>query len=195
MQSAPQFIFEAGEKPSLPLFPVPLVVATDDSTSGYGCLVDDPADIDIEIVRWPAQGWRPVDEGTGDEGGVVEGIFHGEWSGDILMGRNEAVGGNYVLGWSRDPQQASAGKATAPRDQVLLWHLNYHPDGGQLWIMRRSWCRWRWPATILRRKRSWRSGVTAARASIFIPASGTRVFSRSRTGSAFSTGRAASMPG
>lgn len=134
MQTAPRYIFEANEKPSLPLFPVPLVEATDESVKGYGYLVDDPAGCEIEIVRWPAQGWRPVDEDTGDEGGVVEGIFHGEWSGDILMGRNEAVGGEYVLGWSRDPQHASANESTAPRDQVLLWHMNYHPDGGQLFF-------------------------------------------------------------
>ena len=134
MQTAPQYIFEASEKPSLPLFQVPLVVASDENTKGYGYLVDDPAACDIEIVRWRAQGWRPVDEDSGDEGGVVEGIFHGEWSGDILMGRNEAVGGEYVLGWSRDPQQASASEATTPRDQVLLWHMNYHPDGGQLFF-------------------------------------------------------------
>ncbi len=134
MQTAPKYIFEASEKPSLPLFPVPLIVANDENTKGYGYLVDDPAACDIEIVRWRAQGWRPVDKDSGDEGGVVEGIFHGEWSGDILMGRNEAVGGEYVLGWSRDPQQASAIEATVPRDQVLLWHMNYHPDGGQLFF-------------------------------------------------------------
>ena len=75
-----------------------------------------------------------MDEGTGDEGGVVEGIFHGIWTGDVLTGRNEAVGGEYVLGWSRDPQTACAEQATAPRDQVLLWHMNYHPDGGQLFF-------------------------------------------------------------
>jgi len=83
-------------------------------------------------VRWPAQGWRPVDEGTGDEAGWVEGTFSGVWKGDVLYGSNEAVGGHYVLGWSTDPQQASDGAATGPRDQVLLWHMNYHPDGGQL---------------------------------------------------------------
>ncbi len=28
---------------------------------------------------------------------------------------------------------------TAPRDQVLLWHMNYHPDGGQLfWPLTRQ---------------------------------------------------------
>jgi len=132
--NAPVYIFEASEKPSLPLHQVPLVVATDDSVKGYGCLVDHPDDIDIEIVRWPAQGWRPVDADTGDEGGWVEGIFHGEWKGDILFGTNEAVSGNYVLGWSTDPQLARAGEQTVPRESVLLWHFNYHPDGGQLFF-------------------------------------------------------------
>ncbi len=37
-----------------------------------------------------------------------------------------------MLGWSADPQHASAVEPTVPRDQVLLWHMNYHPDGGQL---------------------------------------------------------------
>ncbi len=130
--AAPQYIFDAQEKPSLPLFQVPLIEATDHAVREYGCLVDDPDRFDIEIVRWPTQGWRPVDEGTGDEAGYVEGVFHGEWAGDILMGRNEAVNGEYVLGWSTDPQQASNTVATTSRNQVLLWHMNYHPDGGQL---------------------------------------------------------------
>lgn len=52
----------------------------------------------------------------------------------MLYGSNEAVNGNYVLGWSTDPQKASADAATVPRDQVLLWHMNYHPDGGQLFF-------------------------------------------------------------
>ena len=134
MKSAPTYIFEASEKPSLPLHPVPLIEATAQSLEGYGRLVDDADGFEIEITRWPAQGWRPVDDGTGDEGGGVEGIFHGEWRGDVLMGRNEAVDGEYVLGWSCDPQRASAERATVARDQVLLWHMNYHPYGGQLFF-------------------------------------------------------------
>ncbi len=130
--NAPEYIFEASSKPSLPWHEVPLIRATDESVKGYGCLVDDPEGFEIEITRWPQQGWRPIDEGTGDEGGWVEGTFSGEWKGDVLYGRNEAVGGHYVLGWSTDPQQAQADSQTAPRDQVLLWHMNYHPDGGQM---------------------------------------------------------------
>lgn len=134
MRNAPTYIFEASEKPSLPLVDVPLVMATDEVLGGYGHLVDDPQDCRVEITRWPAQGWRPVDDGTGDEGGTTEGVFEGLWKGDVLTGCNEAVGGDYVLGWSCDPQQASAVSATVPRTRVLLWHLNYHPDGGQLFF-------------------------------------------------------------
>ena len=131
-QPAPNYIFEANEKPTLELVEVPLIEATEQSVKGYGCLVDDPDNFEIEIVTWPAQDWRPVDADTGNEGGFVEGIFHGEWKGDVLMGSNEAVDGHYVLGWSTDPQVASSERQTVTRDQVLLWHLNYHPDGGQM---------------------------------------------------------------
>jgi len=121
--NAPQYLFAPADKPSLPLHEAPLVEATDDSVQGYGCLIDHPDDIDIEIVRWPATGWRKVDEDSGDEAGWVEGIFHGEWQGDVLYGHNEAVSGHYVLGWSTtDPQLASTTQQTVPRDQVLLWH-------------------------------------------------------------------------
>lgn len=130
--SAPEYIFEASSKPSLPWHEVPLIRATEESVKGYGCLVEDPDSFEIEIVQWPAQGWRPIDEGTGDEAGWVEGTFRCGWRGDVLYGENEAVNGNYVLGWSADPQQAQVERQTAPRDQVLLWHMNYHPDGGQM---------------------------------------------------------------
>jgi len=131
-QSAPEYLFEASEKPTLDLVEVPLIEATEESVRGYGRLVDDPDRCEIEISTWPAQDWRPVDVGTGNEAGFVEGIFHGEWKGDVLMGSNEAVKGHYVLGWSTDPQSASSERQTVPREQVLLWHLNYHPDGGQM---------------------------------------------------------------
>ncbi|MBX2886178.1 MAG: ureidoglycolate lyase [Granulosicoccus sp.] len=140
--NAPEYLFSANDKPSLPWHEVPLVRATDESVKGFGQLVEDPENCEIEIIRWPAQGWRPVDEGTGDEAGWVEGVFSCEWQGDVLYGRNDAVNGHYVLGWSKDPQHASSHARNnsaadnpfgpANRKQVLLWHMNYHPDGGQL---------------------------------------------------------------
>ena len=59
----------------------------------------------------------------------VEGIFTGEWRDDVLYGSNEAVGGNYVLGWSDILRETATGRT---RQRVHLWHMNYHPDGGQL---------------------------------------------------------------
>ena len=117
----------------LPWYDVPLVVADDDSVRGFGCLVDDPDNFDIEIVQWPAQGWRPVDAGTGDEAGTVEGIFHSEWHGQVLRATNDAVNGDYILGWSTNPETASEDAGQDP-ERVLLWHMNYHPDGGQLFF-------------------------------------------------------------
>ena len=132
--NAPTYIFEAADKPSLPLHSVPVIAATDETLKGFGRLVDDADACEIEITRWPAQGWRSVDPGTGDEAGSVEGIFSGQWCGDVLMGTNDAVNGKYVLGWATDPQQADNQKATIARERILLWNFNYHPDGGQMFF-------------------------------------------------------------
>ena len=119
---------------TLPWHRVPLIVASDAALEGYGCLVDDADAFEVEIVQWPAQGWRPVDAGTGDEGGCVEGVFHSEWHGQVLRARNDAVGGDYILGWSDNPANASEQAQAEPPARVLLWHLNYHPDGGQMFF-------------------------------------------------------------
>jgi hypothetical protein len=120
---------------ALPWHETPLVRATDENLRGYGCLVDDPCDCRVEIVRWPAAGKRPVDPDTGDQGGTVRGTFEFHWDGDTMFGRNTAVGDHYLLGWSRNPGEARArGEPSVPRDRLLLWHANYHPDGGQLFF-------------------------------------------------------------
>ncbi len=119
--------------PALPLLEVPLVRADDAALEGYGRLVDDPDGCPIEIVRWPATGARPVDPGTGDQGGTVRGTFEFWWEGEMLHGRNHAVDDEYLLGWSRPPEQASRARPREP-GRVLLWHANYHPDGGQLFF-------------------------------------------------------------
>jgi ureidoglycolate lyase len=110
----------------------PIVLATPASLRGYGELVETPDAFPIEIVRWPAQGPRPVDPNSGDQGGLAEGRFELEWRGDTLYGRNEAVGDGYLFGWSDWPSDARASGPTKRRDQVLIWRANYHPDGGQL---------------------------------------------------------------
>lgn len=112
---------------------IPLVDATDENITAYGRLIDSPDEQEIEIRRWPAGGWRPVDPDSGDEGGTIEGTFHSEWRGDILYGRNEAVGGHYILGYGAEPATAAQGDPRPP-ERILLWHANYHPDGGQLFF-------------------------------------------------------------
>ncbi len=112
---------------------MPVVEATGDALAGYGRLVDDPGECPIEIVRWPARGTRPVDADTGDQGGTTEGVFVSEWQGDILYGRNEAVGGHYILAYAVPPEDARTDHAE-PSRRMMLWHANYHPDGGQLFF-------------------------------------------------------------
>jgi hypothetical protein len=108
------------------------VRATAETLAGYGELIGaEYHNYPIKIVRWPAQGWRPVDEDCGDEGGTREGVFHSYWKGDVLYGKNDAVSGHYILGYSVDPHDADETHKREPT-QVMLWHANYHPDGGQL---------------------------------------------------------------
>ena len=54
-----------------------VVDAAPDTLQGYGELIDDPHRRAIEIVRWPAQGTRPVDTDTGDQGGTTQGADGG----------------------------------------------------------------------------------------------------------------------
>lgn len=129
--TAPDYL-NPGVPSGLERVKIPTVVATNETLDGYGCLVDgDPEQFDVEIVRWPAQGWRPVDPDCGDEGGTTQGIFVSEWKGDVLYGSNEAVGGHYVLGYATEPGEAREDHSRQP-ECVMLWHCNYHPDGGQL---------------------------------------------------------------
>jgi hypothetical protein len=112
---------------------IPVVEATAESLKGYGVLVNDPESVEVEIVRWPALGWRPVDSDSGDEAGTTEGVFISRWQGDVLFGSNEAVGGEYVLGYGVAPENAMTDHEEKP-SQILVWHANYHPDGGQLFF-------------------------------------------------------------
>ena len=136
MQTAPNYL-NPGIPSGLKRVIIPIVEANEQSLSGYGCLVTDPDEVEIEIVRWPSVGKRPVDTDSGDEGGTTEGMFVCEWKGDILYGRNEAVDGHYILGYGTEPIQASEHHSNKP-ERLLLWHANYHPDGGQLFFPQTS---------------------------------------------------------
>ena len=43
---------------------IPLVKATNENLKGYGYLIDSFENSDIEIVTWPKQGWRDIEEGN-----------------------------------------------------------------------------------------------------------------------------------
>lgn len=76
----------------------PLVLATERCLEGYGRVVHEPKGFPIEITRWPAQGWRPVDKNSGDQGGLAEGIFDSWWDGETLYASNGAVNDRYLFG-------------------------------------------------------------------------------------------------
>ena len=120
---------------------IEVVKATSSNLKGYGLLVgNNYKNFPIEIITWPKQGWRKIDADTGNEGGTTEGLFKFEWKGDVLYGVNNAVvdvtdynkEGAYLLGWSCDPNSANRKKQSTSREQLYMWHANYHPDGGQL---------------------------------------------------------------
>ena len=121
---------------------IPLVKATNENLKGYGYLIDSFENSDIEIVTWPKQGWRDIEEGTGNEGGTTEGSFDTWWQGDVLYGQNNAVqhksdyevDGKYILGYSNNPDQELQKDKYSDPTKIFLWHANYHPDGGQLFF-------------------------------------------------------------
>ena len=128
--------------PSFNKVEIPLVNATNENLKGYGYLVDVYDQCKIEIVTWPKQGWRDIEEGTGNEGGTTEGPFEAWWEQNILYGRNSAVehkseydkDGRYLLGYSSDPDTLKKNYIKEDPKQIYIWHVNYHPDGGQLFF-------------------------------------------------------------
>ena len=171
---------------------MPVVDATPASLEGYGRLVEgNPEDCRIEIVRWPAQGTRPVDAGTGDQGGTTTGVFASEWRGDILYGRNDAVGGHYILAYAQPPEIAREDHSRAP-ERMMLWHANYHPDGGQLFFpLEREpyYVPLALPGDDISPQQFVCFRVAATAASTCIRMSGTRARSGCAARSDFSTGR------
>ena len=128
--------------PSFNKVEIPLVNATNENLKGYGYLVDVYDQCKIEIVTWPKQEWRDIEEGTGNEGGTTEGPFEAWWEQNILYGRNSAVehkseydkDGRYLLGYSSDPDTLKKNYIKEDPKQIYIWHVNYHPDGGQLFF-------------------------------------------------------------
>ena len=118
---------------------IPLIEATNKSLEGYGYLVDNFDKCEIEIVTWPKQGWRNIEEGTGNEGGTTEGPFETWWEKNILYGKNNAVEhkseydkeGKYLLGYSSVPEDSKKKLITKDfKSEVCMKNLpvNYNFD-------------------------------------------------------------------
>lgn len=119
---------------------VPLRLASAGTLKGFGRVVTNFAEAEVEIVTWPASGWRPVVAGTGNEGGITEGAFEMEWRGDVLHAVNHAVKRSYVTAWSCPPDEAREDRIVHPADRKFLYthEANYHPDGGQVFFPRNN---------------------------------------------------------
>ncbi len=117
---------------------VPMRLVTPATFEGYGRIVRSFDEASVDLVPWPAPGKRRLDPGTGVGGGITSGIFRMNWKGDVLYAENHAVGGSYVTGWSRLPDEASEREQTVPRKRVLACEANYHPDGGQVFFPRNN---------------------------------------------------------
>lgn len=122
---------------TLPWHRVSTVVANNETLQGFGCMVsrEEYETFAMEIVQWPKPEGRPIDADTGNQAGTKQGIFDFWWEGDVLFGKNNAVKDEYLLGWSVNPAEAVRGEELQQSPgRVLLWHANYHPDGGQLFF-------------------------------------------------------------
>lgn len=122
--------------PGVRVVDVPLVEANEETFAPYGRIVHDYAGEEVWLTQWPARGRRTVEAGTGRGGGTVEGAFEMERRGDLMLGRNEAVGGYYVTGWFADPLTATPEGTDPDPSRVLVREANYHPDGGQVFFPR-----------------------------------------------------------
>ena len=114
---------------------IPLLEATNENLKGYGYLIDNYDESNIEIVTWPKQGWREIDEGTGNEGGITQGSFEVWWDDKILYGKNNAVqhkieyeiDGKYILGYSslsQDESKKKCGICASKKDIYVARHLS-----------------------------------------------------------------------
>jgi ureidoglycolate lyase len=121
-------IDEAG----ISIFEVPLTHATPESLQGFGRIVTAFEEAEVDIETWPAQGWRPVEPGTGNEGGITSGQFEVHRQGELMHARNHAVDGHYVTGWFADPATASEQAVDVNHSRIFVREANYHPDGGQV---------------------------------------------------------------
>ena len=121
---------------SVDIVEVPVRRATKENFSAYGRIVKDFDAEEVEIKVWPQPGWRKIDPGTGNEGGITEGPFDIYRKGDVACAENHAVNGHYIIGWFGDPARAATDKKSPDITKIYTREANYHPDGGQVFYPR-----------------------------------------------------------
>lgn len=121
-------------EPGIRIHEVPLVMATAETLRNCARIEYSFENAHVEIVPWPAPGWRQVVPGTGDQGGVTEGDFVMKYAGEKMLAYNHAVDGYYVTGWFADPPAAREDVEPADRSRILVREANYHPDGSQVFF-------------------------------------------------------------
>ena len=140
---------------------------------------------------------RPIDADTGDQGGTTEGVFVSEWRGDILYGRNDAVGGHYILGYGDAARARPHRPRRRRRAASCSGTRTTTPTAASSSFRSRSGrfsCPSRCPATTSRPSASSAFASTAREGSTSTPTSGTRASSPSPERSASSTSRARCTP-
>jgi hypothetical protein len=123
-------------QPGIRVHSVPLVRASAASLDGLALIETSFDAAQVQIVTWPAPGWRPVVEGTGNEGGITQGDFVMKYAGEKMLAYNHAVDGYYVTGWFADPATANENATQVDRSRIYVREANYHPDGSQVFFPR-----------------------------------------------------------
>jgi ureidoglycolate lyase len=96
-------------------------------------------------------GLAPIDQNSGNQGGITEGLFEFWWKGETLYARNNAVGDSYLFGWSNWPEEATREGPGGARQRALIWRPIITPMAASCFIrctVRVLSCRWHWRGTM-----------------------------------------------
>ena len=137
--------------PGLRRVVMPVVDATPAALDGYGHLVDDPTALQRSrsCAGRRRAGGRSIPT-PATRAARREGTFVSEWKGDILYGRNDAVGGHYILAYAAEPAARRPQRTAAIRCAFCSGTpttIRTAASSSFRSTRSRSWCRWRCPAT------------------------------------------------
>lgn len=107
---------------------VPITRATEETLQGYGIIVQDFNTTQVITNTWPKLSGRPLDNNTGNQAHLTEGLFKFYYENEYCKANNESVpNGNYITGIL--PQNENIHNIIT---HIYTREANYHPDGGQV---------------------------------------------------------------